>query len=64
MSHQLAELQDIVGRPITARRLREGASISEQALEEAMAERWNYIRRPPRGAHDAGVLGAARRAAR
>ncbi len=47
VSHQLAELQDIVGRPITARRLREGVPLSEQALEEAMAERWNYIRRPP-----------------
>jgi hypothetical protein len=47
VSHQLAELQDVLGRPITAQRLREGANISEQAREEAMVDRWNYIRRPP-----------------
>lgn len=47
VSHQLAEVQDIMGRPITAQRLREGANISEQALEEAMAERWSYIHKPP-----------------
>lgn len=47
VSHRLAEVQDIMGRPITGKRLREGASISEQALEEAMAERWNYIHNPP-----------------
>lgn len=45
--HQLAEAQDIMGRPITGKRLREGASITEQAQEEAMAERWNYIHNPP-----------------
>lgn len=47
VSHQLAELQDLGGIPITTQRLREGASLSEQALEETRAERWNYIRNPP-----------------
>ena len=32
---------------MTAKRVREGTSIGEQALEEAMADRWNYIRNPP-----------------
>ena len=40
-------MQDIVGRAIPARRLHEGKSLSEQALEEAMAERRSYIRSPP-----------------
>lgn len=40
-------MQDIVGRAIPARHLREGKSLSEQALEHAMAERRSYIRSPP-----------------
>ena len=47
VSHQLAELQDLGGIPITTQRLREGASLNEQALEETRVERWNYIRNPP-----------------
>ena len=49
VSHQLAELQDIMGRPITSQRVREGTSIGEQAVQESMADRWNYISRPPSG---------------
>ncbi|HRI54496.1 MAG TPA: hypothetical protein PLW65_30360, partial [Pseudomonadota bacterium] len=47
VSHQLAELQDLEGSPMTTQRLREGASLSEQALEETRTERWDYIRNPP-----------------
>lgn len=49
ISNQLAEEQDIQGRTITAQRLRAGVSIGEQALEEAMTERWAYIRNSPPG---------------
>ena len=47
VSHQLAEVQDIMGRPITGQRLRDGANITEQAQQEATVERWNYIHNPP-----------------
>lgn len=47
VSHQLAELQDIMGRPITGQRLRDGTNITEQAQQEATVERWNYIHNPP-----------------
>jgi hypothetical protein len=47
VSHQLAEVQDIMGRPITGQSLRDGANITEQAQQEATVERWNCIHNPP-----------------
>lgn len=47
ISGQLAQEQDTQGLAVTARRPKPGVSIGEQAVEEAMSERWSFVRNPP-----------------